>query len=119
LSNISGLKMEKLNTIARIKSNILGSINSEAIAAWSSEEDEFRVFWKPITLAEKQKIQKHARDDQETTVYTIIFKALDENGNNLFTIADKVQLMNTIPSAEIEEIALKILTAGDAGSLGN
>ena len=29
--------MEKLNTIARIKANILGSINSEAIAAWSSE----------------------------------------------------------------------------------
>ena len=111
--------MEKLNTIARIKANILGSINSEAIAAWSSDEDEFRVYWKPITLAEKQKIQKHARDDQETTVYTIIFKALDENGNNLFTIADKVQLMTTIPSAEIEEIALKILTAGDAGSLGN
>ena len=111
--------MAKTSTIDRIKANILGSVNSKVIDAWSSDTDEFKVYWQPITLAEKQKIQRHAKDDQETTVYTIIFKAQDENGNNLFTIADKVQLMNTIPSAEIEEIALEILTVGDAGSLGN
>ena len=112
--------MAKTSTIDRIKANILGSVNSKVIDAWSSDTDEFKVYWQPITLAEKQKIQKHSRDDnQETTVYTIIFKAIDENGDKLFTIADKAQLMSIIPSAEIEEIALEILTAGDAGELGN
>jgi len=111
--------VKKANSIDRIRSNILGTVNSKVIDAWSSDTDEFKVYWSPITLAEKQKIQRHAKDDQETTVYTIIFKAIDENGDKLFTIADKAQLMSIIPSAEIEEIALEILTAGDAGELGN
>ena len=109
----------KLNALDRIRANIQGETQSKVIDGWSSDDDVFTVYWQPITLADKQKIQKHARgDDQATTVYTLIFKATDEAGNALFTVADKMPLMTQIASKEIESLALLMLGVGgemDAG----
>jgi len=89
---------------------VSSDLNSLEISEWSNDSDRFIVYWKPVTLADKQKIAKYAKGgDQETTVYTIIFKALDSNGDNLFTLEDKVSLLNSVPSATLERIALRIL----------
>jgi len=110
----------KTSALDTIRANIQGEVQSKTIAAWSSDDEDFTVYWNPITLADKQKIQKHARgDDQQTTLYTLIFKAMDKDGENLFTIADKMQLMSVIPSKEIEEIALLMLGVSDEITAGN
>lgn len=113
-------KAKDSGAMDRIRANIQGEIQSKKIDAWSSDDDEFVIYWQPITLADKQKIQKHARgDDQQTTIYTLIFKATDENGKPLFTLADKTPLMTQVGSREIEEIALVMLGVGGDINAGN
>ena len=110
----------KSSALDRIRANIQGETQSKSISAWSGDDDEFIVYWLPITLADKQKIQKHARgDDQATTIYTLIFKALDTEGAPLFTLADKVPLMTQIASRDIEDIALQMLGVGGDITPGN
>lgn len=102
------------NALERIKANCNNEPRSRKIDAWSTDDDEFIIYWSPITLAEKQKVQKHARgDDQETSVYTLIFKATDQDGNKLFDLGDKKPLMSEIGSKEIDDVVLEILGLAD------
>lgn len=99
-----------MSAIDYILSTVSNEMMSMIVEEWSDESERFMVHWKPVTLADKQRISKHAKgDDQATTVYTVIFKALDSNGENLFTLADKAALLNSVPSKTVEEIAIKIL----------
>ncbi len=105
---------KKIKTLDKILSNMLGELQSCIVDAWSNDDVDFIVYWKPITLSDKQKIQKYSRgDDQQTTVYTVIFKALDKDGEYLFDLADKIPLMTQINSGDLEKIALKILNMDD------
>jgi len=104
----------EISAIDRIRANINNEQQSKIIEAWSGQDDDFIVYWTPITLAEKQKIQRHAKgDDQLTTAYTFIFKATDKEGNKLFDIGDKRALMNDFGSSEIEKLAIDILGLND------
>lgn len=104
----------------RIRANIQGETQSKKINEWSTDDDEFIIYWQPITLADKQKIQKHARgDDQQTTIYTLIFLSMDEAGKPLFTIADKIPLMTQIGGIPIEAVALEMLGVGGDIDAGN
>ncbi len=106
--------IKKTSALERIRANIDGDQKCAVVDAWSSADDPFSVYWTPITLADKQKIQKHARgDDQLTTIYTLIFKACDVDGDPLFTLADKNTLMTSIGSRAIETLALEMLGVND------
>lgn len=106
----------KNSALDRIRANIKREPLSKSVESWSTDDDEFIVYWMPITLADKQKIQKYANgDDQLTTVYTLIFKAIDEKGDLLFSVADKSFLMNEAGSSEVEAIALDILGVTTTG----
>jgi len=84
---------------------------------WSTADDPFIVWWQPITLKVKSRIQKAAKDnDQASSVYTIIFMAENIEGEKLFTLADKGYLMANIASKPLEDLALRMLNviAADA-----
>lgn len=102
--------VKSITTLDRIRANINNEQRSVVVDSWSSNDDQISVYWSPITLADKQKIQRHAKgDDQLTTVYTLIFKATDKDGNLLFDLGDKRALMSEISCKEIERIALEML----------
>jgi hypothetical protein len=53
------------------------------------------IYCTPFTMAEKKSLWKFAKgDDFEFMVRTLILKSLDKEGNKVFTISDKVDLMN-------------------------
>jgi hypothetical protein len=85
------------------------------VPEWGEDGQPLEVCSKPLTLAELSQIQKWAGDDEVLlSVYTVIFKALDSDGNRLFKMADKTFLMNGANPAVVGRLANWIL--GGAGS---
>lgn len=67
------------------------------------------IYFTPMTLGELQKIQRHAKGDEiETLLYTLIFKAKDAKNDQLFTIADKMQLKTSVSSDILATIVSKM-----------
>ena len=61
------------------------------------EDDPLKIYCKPITLQETSKFMKLAKDDDiQLLAYVLIYKALDEAGEKLFTIADKKTLLERV-----------------------
>ncbi len=53
------------------------------------------VYSTPFTMGEKKSLWKFAKeDDFEFMVRTLILKALDGDGNKLFDLSNKIELMN-------------------------
>lgn len=100
--------------IDKIKSITNREVLSLVVDVWSTEEEEFRIFYKPSTLAEVAKINKHAKNEAEVLVYTIIFKAMDEQGNKLFGLQDKQYLMREVPSNILADIVLQMGATQDS-----
>lgn len=68
------------------------------VPEWGEDEDNsLKIYCKPITLSETSKFMKLAQDDEvQLLVYVLIYKALDEAGEKLFTIADKKALLEKV-----------------------
>ena len=69
------------------------------------------VYWHPLTIAERKKAQKAAKDDDPTefALQLLTTKAKDENGGMLFTIADLPDLRIALPSSVVEALMLQLL----------
>lgn len=66
---------------------------------------------KNLTLEDKAKLSSRSNNDwQEYMVYAIIFGLVDEAGDPVFTIKDKVKLLRFTSPAIIERIASVILS---------
>lgn len=83
------------------------------VPEWGDEAGPLRVYWTPVTCAERQKITNRYKDgqSQEALVYVLILKACDAKGNPLFSLDDKPALMNGVDVAVVDRIASAILTA--------
>jgi hypothetical protein len=93
------------------------------VAEWGDEDgNPLIIHAEPMTLAEKNKLYKMARnDDLSLMVYCLIMKAKDTEGNKLFTLNDKKALMEKADSDVVARIAATIL-GGEASvqdQLGN
>jgi len=68
------------------------------VPEWGEDEDNsLKIYCKPITLSETSKFMKLAKDDEvQLLAYVLIYKALDETGEKLFTIADKKALLEKV-----------------------
>lgn len=91
---------------------------STMVPEWGEAGVPLEVFARPLTLAELSKIQKYADGDEVLlSVYTVIFKALDNSGELLFTLADKHLLLNGADPAAVGRLANWILSsAGSAAT---
>jgi hypothetical protein len=73
------------------------------------------IFWHPLTIAERESIQKKAGSDDanEFALGLMIEKALDKNGKRLFADGDKAVLRREIEASILQEIQLEMLGSGE------
>ena len=68
------------------------------VPEWGEDADNpLKIYCKPITLSETSKFMRLAKDDDvQLLAYVLIYKALDEACEKLFTIADKKNLLERV-----------------------
>ena len=79
-----------------------------------NDEGIFSVYWHPLTIAEREAIQKKTGTD-DTNDYALqmmIEKALDKEGNRIFQDGDKASLRREISASILEEIQIAMITVG-------
>lgn len=72
------------------------------------------VFWHPLTIAERESIQKKVGSDDanDFALGLMIEKALDQDGKRLFQDGEKAVLKNAVDASILQEIQLAMLTSG-------
>ena len=80
------------------------------------QDDEviLSVYWHPLTIAERESIQKKTGTD-DTNDYALqmmIEKALDKDGARLFQDGDKASLRREISASILEEIQIAMIQVG-------
>ena len=87
------------------------AIEMVEVPEWGADGVPLSVYYKPMTLAEKNKLYKLAQnDDLEIMAYTLIYKALDSDGNKIFDLGDKRTLMHEVDADVAAELAAKIMS---------
>ena len=74
----------------------------------------FTVYWHPLTIAERESIQKKSNNDDvnDYALALMITKALDKNGDRLFQDGDKASLRREVEANILQEIQLAMINAG-------
>jgi|TARA_B100000035_G_scaffold314389_2_gene330517 hypothetical protein len=77
-------------------------------------ETVLEVYWHPLTIAERESIQKKAdaEDSSDFALSMMIQKALDADGKRLFQDGEKAVLKNAVEASVLQEIQLAMLTSG-------
>ena len=71
------------------------------------------VYWHPLTIAEREAIQKKSSDDvNDYALQMMIEKALDQDGKKIFQDGDKASLRREVEVTILEEIQLAMINAG-------
>jgi len=80
------------------------------------QDDEIilTVYWHPLTIAEREAIQKKTNSDDvnDFALQLMIEKALDENGTRLFQDGDKASLRREVEASILQDIQLAMINAG-------
>ena len=80
------------------------------------KDDEviFSVYWNPLTIAEREAIQKKTNSDDanDFALQMMIEKALDKDGVRLFQDGDKASLRREVEASILQEIELAMINAG-------
>ena len=74
----------------------------------------FTVYWHPLTIAERESIQKKSNVDDvnDYALALMITKALDKNGDKLFQDGDKASLRREVEANILQEIQLAMINSG-------
>ena len=72
------------------------------------------VYWHPLTIAEREAIQKKTNSDDanDYALQMMIEKAIDKDGNKIFQDGDKASLRREVEVTILEEIQLAMINAG-------
>ena len=80
------------------------------------EDDEIilSVYWHPLTIAEREAIQKKSNSDDvnDYALQMMIEKSLDKDGARLFQDGDKASLRREISASILEEIQIAMIQVG-------
>jgi len=80
------------------------------------QDDEIilTVYWHPLTIAEREAIQKKSNSDDvnDYALQMMIQKSLDKDGARLFQDGDKASLRREIEANILQEIQLAMIEAG-------
>ena len=79
-----------------------------------NDEIIFSVYWHPLTIAERESIQKKTGtdDNADYALQMMIEKSLDKEGARLFQDGAKASLRREIEASILEQIQLAMLQAG-------
>ena len=85
-----------------------------AIPEWGEDGQPLEIYCKALTLHEKAKLYKMAQDnDLLLFAYAIIYKALDANGEKLFSLEDKKALVEKADADIVARLGSFIITGAD------
>ena len=78
------------------------------------DEVVLEVYWHPLTIAERESIQKKSGSDDASdfALGMMIEKALDADGKRLFQDGDRAALKNAVEASVLQEIQLAMLSSG-------
>ena len=80
------------------------------------KDDEliFTVYWHPLTIAERESIQKKTgiEDTNDYALQLMIEKPLDKDGARLFQDGDRASLRREVEANVLQEIQLAMIEAG-------
>ena len=78
------------------------------------DEIALDIYWHPLTIAEREAIQKKAGSDDASdfALGMLIEKALDAEGKRLFQDGEKAVLKNAVEAAVLQDIQLAMLSSG-------
>ena len=83
-------------------------------AVKDGDETVLEIYWHPLTIAERESIQKKAGSDDanDFALGMMIEKALDVDGKRLFQDGEKAALKNAVDASILQEIQLAMLSSG-------
>lgn len=78
------------------------------------DEVVLEVYWHPLTIAERESIQKKSKEDDSTdfALGMMIEKALDADGKRLFQDGEKAALKNAVDATILQDLQLAMLNSG-------
>ena len=78
------------------------------------EEVVLEIYWHPLTIAERESIQKKVGSDDanDFALGMLIEKSLDVDGKRLFQDGEKAALKNAVDASILQEIQLAMLNSG-------
>ena len=80
------------------------------VAEWGDSDKPLYIYSTPLTLAQKNRLYKMAKDDDlGLMVEALIMKAKDAEGNNLFSRIDKPELMRSCDPDVLIRVATSII----------
>jgi hypothetical protein len=80
----------------------------------SGDEILLEIYWHPLTIAERESIQKKSSGDDagDFALSLMLEKALDKDGKRLFQDGDRAALRREVEASILQEIQLAMLTSG-------
>lgn len=104
-----------MNIIDRAKSHF-ESLGTQSIEVPEWKDDDGKptiIYWNPITLSEKNKLFKKSDNLSDVSILAdiLIMKALDKDGNKVFTLEDKIPLMHKVDSDVLSRLATAMVQA--------
>lgn len=90
------------------------------VPEWGEEGKPLVIFWKPMTLAEKQRLATVGEQEGYISRLAdcLILKALDGQGEKLFTLEHKHSLRHAVDPDVLARIVTRMMAAPAAGELG-
>lgn len=104
-----------MRAIERVKSHFSQNKGSHVdVPEWGSKGQPFKIFYDPMTPYQRKRLAvENGSFDAEMFVEILIMKAQDENGEKLFSDADRHALLTEADGAIIGRIALAITAPTD------
>lgn len=89
-------------------------VKSLSVEEWGDESGPLVIYAKPLTLNESQKLYRLSKKNElELLAYALIHKALDSDGEKMFTMDDKVKLLNSVDVAVLTKVGTWIMGTDD------
>ena len=89
-------------------------IQSIEVEEWKDESGNPSViYWNPMNLSEKNKLFKKSDNLNDVSILAdiVVMKAIDKDGNKLFSLEDKLALMHKVDSDVLSRIATAMVQA--------
>ena len=96
-----------------LKDRIRANFDNQERKHFYIQEWEQDIYMSPLTLREQDKINARSKDSPyQLAVYALIMKAEDEKGEKLFTLDDKVFLLDNVSFTTVEKIISAMFGSG-------